>query len=102
VLVASRRERDPARFLYLVTGCALLLSPTVYPWYLMWMVPLLCIYPDRAWIAFTGLVALSYGVWAVYDRSGAWRVPTWLLAIEYAPFYGLLARELWPKGARRA
>ncbi len=102
MLVAARRERDPVRYLYLVTGCALLVSPTVYPWYLIWMVPLLCIYPNQAWIAFTGLVALSYAVWVEYDRSGAWRVPTWLLAAEYVPFYAFLAHGLWPKGARRA
>ena len=102
MLVAARREHDPVRYLYLVTGCALVVSPTVYPWYLLWMVPLLCIYPNRAWIAFTGLVALSYAVWVEYDRSGAWRVPTWLLAVEYVPFYGLLAHGLWSKGTRRA
>ena len=102
MLVAARREHDPVRYLYLVTGCALLVSPTVYPWYLLWMVPLLCIYPNRSWIAFTGLVALSYLVWVEYDRSGAWNIPTWLLAAEYVPFYTFLAYELWPRGTRRA
>jgi alpha-1,6-mannosyltransferase len=102
VLVTARREHDPVRYLYLVTGCALLVSPTVYPWYLVWMVPLLCIYPNQAWIAFTGLVALSYAVWVEYDRSGAWRIPTWLLAAEYVPFYTFLAYGLWSQGTRRA
>jgi hypothetical protein len=90
-LVASIRERDPARYGFLVVGCALLLSPTVYPWYLVWIIPFLCLFPNRAWILFSGLVALSYQVWTVYDRSGAWIVPTRFLALEYLPFYGLLA-----------
>jgi hypothetical protein len=30
-------------------------------------------------------------VWTVYERSGAWIVPTRFLALEYLPFYGLLA-----------
>jgi len=93
-IAAAQRERDLTRYTYLVMSCALLVSPTVYPWYLMWIMPLLCLYPNRAWIAFTGLVMLSYGVWDVYNASGAWFVPTWLLAIEYVPFYLLLLAGL--------
>ncbi|HEX5132563.1 MAG TPA: glycosyltransferase 87 family protein [Candidatus Krumholzibacteria bacterium] len=92
-IAAAFRERDLARYTYLVIGCSLLLAPTVYPWYLIWMVPFLCIFPNRGWIAFTGLVALSYWVWVVYAASGAWIVPTRVLAAEYIPFYLLLAWE---------
>lgn len=93
-LAAAHRERDLARYAFLVIGCALIVSPTVYPWYLMWIMPLVCLYPNRGWIAFSGLVMLSYGVWTVYAQSGAWFVPTWLLALEYVPFYILLLAGL--------
>lgn len=93
-IAAAHRERDPARYAFLVLGCALVVSPTVYPWYLMSIMPLLCLFPSRAWIAFSGLVMLSYGVWPVYAASGAWLVPTWLLAVEYVPFYLLLLVSL--------
>ena len=93
-IAAAHRERDFARYAFLVLGCILFVSPTVYPWYLMWILPLLCLFPSRAWIAFSGLVMLSYGVWNVYAESGAWVVPTWLLALEYAPFYILLLAGL--------
>ncbi len=92
------RERDLVRAAFLIIACALLLSPTVYPWYVVWIVPFLCVFPSRAWLAFTGLVALSYGVWTVYNRSGIWMIPNSLLAVEYVPFYALLAWE----GARAA
>jgi Glycosyl transferase family 2 len=91
-VVAALRTDDLARYAFLVIGAAILLSPTVYPWYLVWLVPFLCVSPNRAWIVFTGLVALSYWVWVEYDASGAWMVPNGLLMLEYAPFYGLL---LW-------
>jgi alpha-1,6-mannosyltransferase len=96
-VAAAFRERDIARYAFLVVGCSLLLAPTLYPWYLTWIVPFLCLYPSRAWIAFTGLVALSYWVWVVYGDSGAWILPGWVLALEYIPFYALLA---W-QGMRR-
>ncbi len=98
VLAAAFREKDFARYVFLVVACWLLLAPTVYPWYLTWMVALLCLYPSRAWIAFTGLVFLSYWVWVVYDAGGAWVLPSAVLAIEYVPFYALLAWE----GIRRS
>jgi alpha-1,6-mannosyltransferase len=91
------RERDLVRAAFLIIACALLLSPTVYPWYVVWIVPFLCIFPSRAWLAFTGLVALSYAVWTVYNRSGMWMIPNSWLALEYVPFYVLLAWE----GTRR-
>jgi alpha-1,6-mannosyltransferase len=94
VFTAALRERDLARFLYLTIGCALLVSPTVYPWYLTWIAPFLALYRSRAWIAFSALVMLSYAVWIYYIGTGAWRLPGWLLAIEYAPFYLLLLQGL--------
>ena len=89
-VVAALLTRDLARYAFLVIGAAILLSPTVYPWYLVWLVPFLCVFPNRAWILFTGLVAISYWVWVEYDASGAWMVPNGLLMLEYVPFYGLL------------
>jgi hypothetical protein len=99
-IAAAHRERDAARYAFLVLGCALVVSPTVYPWYLVSILPLLCLFPSRAWIGFSGLVMLSYGVWPVYVESGAWLVPTWLLALEYVPFYLLLLAGLSRTGGR--
>jgi hypothetical protein len=92
VAACAFRVRDVARFSYLVIGAAILLSPTVYPWYLVWIVPFLCVFPNRAWILFTGLVTISYWVWVTYDATGAWVLPKGVLGLEYLPFYGLL---LW-------
>ncbi len=90
VLVAAMRERDLTRFTYLVIGCALLVSPTMYPWYLLWIAPFFAVFPNRAWMGFSALVMLSYAVWPFYGATGAWVLPNWLLALEYVPFYFLL------------
>ncbi|HET6349108.1 MAG TPA: glycosyltransferase 87 family protein [Candidatus Krumholzibacteria bacterium] len=89
-VAAAFRERDLARYLYLVTACMLLVSPTVYPWYMISLMPLLCLFRNRAWIAFSGLVMLSYLVWNTYNATGAWMLPSGWLALEYVPFYALL------------
>lgn len=87
------REPDITRFAFRVIACALLLSPTVYPWYIIWIVPLLCFHTSRAWLYFSGAVAVSYAVWPTYRATGVWRLGGSLLAMEYAPFYLLLAFE---------
>ena len=99
------RLRDPVVYAYRVIALALFLSPTLYPWYVCWIVPFLCFVRSRAWLAFSGLVTLSYWVWVVAHAGGDWKVGGGVMAIEYAPFYALLAIEAYRtaqsrKGAR--
>ena len=62
---------DHIRTAYILIGAYLLLTPTLQVWYLVWIVPFLCFYPNRAWILLTGLTMLSYNVLIqfVYDDS---------------------------------
>jgi hypothetical protein len=90
VIYHSFRQRDQLRFAFVVIATALLLAPTLYPWYVVWVVPFLCFYRNRAWIAFTGLVSVSYWVWEVFAATGHWELPWQWYAVEYVPFYGLL------------
>lgn len=90
VLRQSIKQDDVLRFAFVVVGTGLLLAPTLYPWYVMWIVPFLCFRPNRAWIIFTGLVFVSYWVWEIVSIEGKWELPWYLYVVEYAPFYGLL------------
>ena len=85
------RKVDPIRGTFLVLAGALLLSPTVHPWYLLWVVPFLALRPNRAWILLTGLVPLSY-----LDPgpllNGAAAQP-WVRWVEYLPFFALLIAD---------
>jgi hypothetical protein len=86
----SLRQKDVVRFGFIAVGAGLLFAPTLYPWYVAWIVPFLCFYPNRAWIFFTGLVFLSYWVWEVFPAEGEWELPWHLYVLEYLPFYALL------------
>jgi hypothetical protein len=90
----ARRQQDVARYAYIVIGAVLLLSPTVYPWYVTWIVPFIALFRSRAWLVFTGLVIASYWVWVPFKAGGEWAPPLWVLLVEYLPFYALLAVEL--------
>jgi hypothetical protein len=90
VLYESVKRADTLRFAFVVIGTGLLLAPTLYPWYVAWVIPFLCFHSNRAWILFTGLVVISYWVWEIYPGEGRWELPWYLYLAEYLPFYGLL------------
>jgi hypothetical protein len=75
---------------FITLGSFLLLTPTLHPWYLCWMVPFLVIFPNRAWIYLTGSVFLSYLILKRYAEAGVWQENTAVKLAEYLPFYTLL------------
>jgi hypothetical protein len=92
-LEVFRRRLPPLRGSFLLLTAALLFSPTVHPWYVLWVVPFLALRPDPAWILFTGLVPLSYLIGAGPLSEGSIR------AVEYLPLFVLLLLQV--RGARR-
>jgi hypothetical protein len=90
ILYCLARKLPPARSSYLILGAILLFSPNVFPWYLSWIVPLLCIYLEPAWLLLTVAVFLSYHVLIPYGTLGLWREDRRFTLLEYAPFYALL------------
>lgn len=87
VLLAWARRRDPAEVALWAGGAAVLLSPTVHPWYIPWAwVPALLV-GWRAWTALATLAPLSYVVLATLDpATGAWQEQPWTRAAIYLPF----------------
>lgn len=103
LLLAARvlrlRWSDPVRTLLALTGTALLLSPVVHPWYLLWVAPLMALSPRASWIWLTyAAAALSYPMMAARMAGSA--SLDWLVWLEYLPFFAILAiesarRRLW-------
>jgi len=91
---AALRRRGLGQTLYWTIGAALLVSPTIHPWYTLWILPFACLYGGLAWIVFTGTVFLAYAGRDAYLATGAWPEPLWLLVLIHAPLLALLAREL--------
>ena len=84
------RYRDPYRAAFATLGAYILLSPTVHPWYLLWVLPFLAFFPSPAWMLLSGLIFLAYEVQIGYGSGGVWREKPWVLWAQYAPFYLLL------------
>lgn len=97
-------DSNVLRFPFIAIGAFLILSPTVHPWYLTWIVPFLCFYRSKAWIILTGTVVFYYFMnhelfssMIEYNNEWVWKEVHWLKLPEYLPFYGLLIYEFIKK-----
>src|SRR5260221_316046 len=84
------KRAEPARATYLLIGTSLVFWPNGYPWYFTWIVPLLCFFPNPAWLLLTVLQFLSYNVLIGYGILGQFKFDSLMQWLVYAPFYVLL------------
>jgi glycosyl transferase family 87 len=78
-----------ARAVPVVVGF-IVLAPNVFPWYAVWLVPLLAVSPSAPLIAFTGTVAFAY----TFFLSEPWTIPLWARLVEVAPLVAAAALAL--------
>jgi hypothetical protein len=81
-------EQDDMRlwkYCFWLTGTFLLLTPTLHPWYLTWILPFLCFFRSPGWILLTGTVVLARSVYIGFDATGVWREIEWVRYAEYLP-----------------
>jgi hypothetical protein len=81
---------DLLRRLWVIGTAMALLTLTLHPWYLLWLLPFLTIQPRAAWIYLSGAIALSYLFYMVPVPA---RVA--IGGIEFLPFLLLLG---WQRG----
>jgi hypothetical protein len=87
------KKAEPARAAFLLLGTILAFSPNGYSWYFTWIVPLLCFFPNPAWLMLTVLQFLSYKVLIGYGILSVFRSDPWMQWLTYVPFYLLLAGQ---------
>jgi len=90
-------DHYPASALTLATAAMVLLSPH-YPWYFVWIVPLICLTTRLSALYLTLACPLLYFVPGGPDPAGVRTGYEWAI---YGPFAVLVAVELWRKHASR-
>ncbi len=94
----AARRADAARAAYLLIGAILMLGPNGYSWYFTWIVPLLCFFPNPAWLLLTVLQFLSYNALIDYQAIGYWHFNPAMQWLAYGPFYALLLWQALRRG----
>ncbi|MEE8447595.1 MAG: glycosyltransferase 87 family protein [Gemmatimonadota bacterium] len=87
---AAWRRWSLGRALYWTIGGAIALSPTVHPWYVLWILPLAALRGGRAWLLLSGAVFLAYWGLDTYAATGSWPEPLPVRLLIHIPFLVLL------------
>ena len=82
-VLRSLKETDPVAGTGRLVGNLLLLSATVYPWYLLWVLPWAALLRQKAWLALSGLILLSY-------LSPLW---PWVFLAVWVPFWAVRIKD---------
>ncbi len=78
------RKSSPWRA-FLVVSCAfVVLSPTLHPWYLLWLLPAAVMEKSAAALALSWAVLFQYGVLDGWRATGVWEMPDGTLALVVA------------------
>jgi alpha-1,6-mannosyltransferase len=86
VIFWSLREREPWAGSRRLFGRLLILSPTVYPWYLLWVLPWAALTAEPVWLLASATILLSY-----LTRFADLAVFPWLWLLVWGPPAALLA-----------
>jgi hypothetical protein len=71
----------------------LVLSPTLHPWYLAWVLPFVSICPARAWWWLLATAPLLYVPIARWQIERVWHEPSWIWPLIALPSLALLIVE---------
>lgn len=88
----------PERALFWILGAGMILTPTLHPWYLLWMLPFAALRASRPWILMTGLSFLGYFGLGAFQDTGEWPQSVLVRLLLWIPFLvllGLDAAKLW-------
>jgi hypothetical protein len=85
---------DAPRAAFALTGLFLLLSPTLHPWYVTWIVPFLAFERCRAAHWLVVAAPLLYVLLPRWASEGVWSEPAWLWPVVALPLLGLLAFDV--------
>jgi hypothetical protein len=95
VVRPARDAADALRRCILPIGAFSLFTQNLFPWYMLWLVPLVALFVQRGqfglrfdawtgWLLFTGAVTLAYTFFI------DWEPVTWALILEFVPLYAIL------------
>ena len=85
-----RRDLDLSDRMLFLLGALFLVTPVLYPWYLIWILPFLALRPSVPWIYLTAGSFLSYRILPAYLETGVWQEHISTKLLEYVPFYLLM------------
>jgi len=93
---------DPVRGTGRLLAAWLVLTPTLHPWYLTWVLPFFALRPLPAWGWLCAAAPLLYWPLAQWQTEAVWEEPAWVWPVLALPFFGWLLFDAWFRKAKHA
>jgi alpha-1,6-mannosyltransferase len=90
LVLTAWRGRDLISRMQLALAAFVICTPTLFPWYLIVMFPLLVLRPDPALLALAVLIPVADEVVIQYHASQTWSAAGWPAMMVYGSFYSVL------------
>ena len=90
-----RKGLEPAQAFMQFFAGLLLLSPVVHPWYGLWLLVLVPLYPSLALFVLSSLLPFAYLAWTQQHQGGPWLAPVWAQWLVYGLPALLLVWQEW-------
>ena len=98
MMLTMIRRMDAEATIMLILGAGILFSPTIHPWYVIWLLPFAALRGSASFLTLSGCIFFGYWGLGEYQRSGVWPQPTWVLLAIWLPVWTLLGFQLYKKG----
>lgn len=85
---------DPAAWAWPM-AIALICAPVIYPWYLLYLTPFLFSGATIPLLVWTISTLPVYIVWELSRHGHRWRVPVWVMAVEFGAFLVAAAATIY-------
>lgn len=83
VLIVSFLYDTPLEAGFIIVAGFVVLTPTLHPWYLVWLIPFVVFFPRYYLIGFSLVVVLAYEVLIRYRSEGIWEESGWVWGVEF-------------------
>lgn len=88
--VSAQDDLSRLKAFFSIIGALIIFSPTVDPWYIIWIIPFICFFPNMGWLVLSGSSVIAYCYY--WQNRDFW----WIRTVEYAPFYVFLIGGMLP------
>ena len=94
LLISLQKKIHVIEKLSLIMLIFILLTHTVYPWYILWLLPFLLYKFKISKLFLLCVTSLSYWVLIGYFNNKVWHQSTVIWLLQYVPFYALFLYDL--------
>jgi hypothetical protein len=92
--IVWRRKLDAVQSTGILLGAFLILTPTLHPWYVTWIIPFIALRPRASWCWLVLTIPCYYQILEGWKQDGTWELSPTVRAFVALPFALLLCYEM--------